>query len=84
MPERKPSDLVRNYCRDHYVSRARTGIAFSIRAGDVHQALEFANRMPVVCSVLGSNRFCLDNNLVRLSTEGPLNGANAIFKFKRL
>lgn len=80
------ADEVRAYCVRNYVQPARASGAdqFSIRAGDVHEALNYANRLPLVCSAIGATRFCENNGLRRVGIDGPLNGANTVFRFEFL
>ena len=54
-----PSDKTRLYCRDHYVipARVKGQKEVTIRSGDVHRELNFTNRLPLVCSSLGSKKF---------------------------
>ena len=53
------ADRVREYCKAHLIqpARARGDTTVSIRAGDVHAALGFKNRLPLVCSALGATVF---------------------------
>jgi len=78
------ADDVREYGNSRYGVPARQkGEGFvTIRAGDVHQALNYRNRYPLVCAAIGSNRFEEMANIRRVSIEGPLNGANTLFKFE--
>lgn len=78
------SDDVREHCRTHYVApaRERGEKTVTIRAGDVHAALGYKNRMPLVCSAMGSQLFEQTCQIERVSVDGPLNGANATFTFR--
>jgi hypothetical protein len=78
------ADEVRAYCVHRYLQPARTAgqKEISIRAGDVHAAMGFKNRLPLVCSAIGASVFCDNNGLRRLAVEGPLNGANTVFRFQ--
>jgi 5-methylcytosine-specific restriction protein B len=78
------ADDVREHCRAQYVApaRARGDSTVTIRAGDVHVALGYKNRMPLVCSALGSKTFEQTCKVERLSLDGPTNGANATFTFR--
>lgn len=80
------ADRVRAYCLEEYVEPARAGgeKLVVIRSGDVHRALEFHNRYPIVCSALGSLKFLDEARVERVSVEGPLNGANTVFTFRIL
>lgn len=77
------ADDVRSYVNTHYLQPARQcGEAeVEILAGDVHRALGYGNRYPVVCSALGSLTFERVYQVRRLSVEGPLNGASTLFRF---
>jgi hypothetical protein len=74
---------VRAYCARQYVEPARAnGLKeVTIRSGDVHSALNYQNRFPLVCSALGTSIFCETNGIERVAVEGPLNGANTVFRF---
>ena len=78
------ADDVRNYCKKVYVEPARKSgkTAVTIRSGDIHNALNYRNRYPLVCSALGSNIFEEMAKVKRLSIEGPLNGSNTEFTFE--
>ena len=77
------STRVRAFCATQYVTpaRQRGDYSVTIRAGDVHRKLDFRNRLPLVCSALGSNRFEDELDLKRVSIDGPLNGANTYFTY---
>ncbi len=78
------SDDVREYCRSSYVApaRARGETTVIIRAGDVHKALGYKNRMPLVCAALGSKMFEQASKVERLSVDGPINTSTATFTFR--
>jgi 5-methylcytosine-specific restriction enzyme B len=80
------SDDVRNYCNKMYVDPARKSgeKTITIRSGDIHNALNYRNRYPLVCSALGSNIFEDTSKVRRLSIEGPLNGSSTEFTFEIL
>jgi len=80
------ADDVREHCRVHYVEPARTGgeTTITIRAGDVHSALGYKNRHPLVCSALGATTFEESCRVERIAIDGPLNGANTVFTFRIL
>lgn len=77
------ADDVRSYAATHYVepARARGTKEVSIRAGDIHSALGYRNRYPLVCSALGAAIFENSYRVRRKAVEGPLNGSNTIFVF---
>jgi len=80
------ADEVRAYCSKKYVepARSRGEKIVSVRAGDVHDALGYRNRVPLVCSALGASVFEKTCRLRRSAVEGPLNGANTVFRFEIL
>lgn len=75
------ADDVREHCRAQYVepARARGESKVSIRAGDVHAALKYTSRYPLVCSALGTQTFEELCRVERVSVDGPLNGSNTLF-----
>ena len=77
------ADDVRSYCSKHFVdpARSRGDKQVAIRAGDVHQALGYKNRLPLVCSALGAAVFESEYRVHRTAVEGPLNGSNTILRF---
>lgn len=80
------SDDVRRHCKLNYIepAKAKGQKYVTIRAGDVHTALGYRNRYPLVCSAIGTNLFQDLANVRRISIEGPVNGANTKFKFELL
>lgn len=80
------ADRVRSYCTVNYIQPARQNKAYvaAIRTGDVHSALGFNNRLPLVCSALGASLFEEQNGIKRIAVDGPLNGANTLFVFRIL
>jgi len=79
-----PSDKVRSYCRDQIIVPARRNsiTTVTIRSGDIHGELGFKNRLPLVCSALGSKKFEEMARVSRISIEGPANGANTKYTFQ--
>ena len=78
------ADDVRRYCRDNIVdpARKRGEGEVEIRAGDIHSAMGYQRRMPLVCAALGAKKFEGYASVERVSLTGPTNGANAIFTFR--
>ena len=78
------ADYVRRYCKENYIdpARARGEKTVTIRSGDVHSALNYRNRYPLVCSAIGSNLFEELCSVKRISVEGPLNGVSTLFTFE--
>ena len=80
------SQSVRQYCGKEYVeaARARKDYVVAIRAGDVHRSLQYSNRLPLICSALGTEIFETDNKMKRIAVDGPLNGASTLLVFRLL
>lgn len=80
------ADDVRAHCARTYIepARARGDRTVAIRSGDVHEALGYSNRFPLVCGALGASLFEEQCRLRRLGVEGPVNGANTVFRFELL
>jgi 5-methylcytosine-specific restriction protein B len=78
------ADDVRQYCKENYIdpARGKGEKTVTIRSGDVHNALSYKDRYPLVCSAIGSNLFEELCNVRRISVEGPLNGVNTLFTFE--
>ena len=77
------ADSVRAYCGENIVAPAREKgqKEVVIRTGDIHNDLGYKNRLPLVCSALGAAKFEEQYRVERIAVEGPLNGANTIFRF---
>lgn len=80
------ADEVRIYCKTNHIDVARKNgeKTVTIISGDVHSALNYKNRYPLVCSSLGSDKFNELCKVKRLTVEGPLNGVSTIFVFELL
>jgi hypothetical protein len=80
------ADEIREHViRKHFEpARAAQKKELTLRAGDIHKELGLEQRMPAVCSVLGSNRLEREARVKRLKVEGPHNGANALFTYEVL
>lgn len=78
------ADQVRSYCKRKIVDPARNRgeRQIVIRAGDIHSAMGYRSRMPLVCSALGAKKFEEVAGVERIDLSGPTNGANAVFTFK--
>jgi 5-methylcytosine-specific restriction enzyme B len=80
------ADEIRGHViRKHFEpARAAEKKELTLCAGDIHKELNLEQRMPAVCSVLGSNRLERVARVKRLKMEGPHNGANALFTYEVL
>lgn len=78
------SDDVREYCINNIIEPARIGGEREVVIGavDIHTAMAYRNRMPLVCAALGAKKFEDITGVERVSLTGPTNGANAIFTFR--
>jgi hypothetical protein len=70
------SDAVRQHAEEAYVrpARRRGEKLVSIQVGEVHRAVAFQNRVPLVCQALESNKFLRANKLRLVSRSGPQSG----------
>ena len=80
------ADDVRSHVNVHYIkpARSRGDSEVEILTGDVHKALGYRNRYPLVCAALGSQIFENTYRVRRVAVEGPLNGASTLFRFRVL
>jgi 5-methylcytosine-specific restriction protein B len=78
------ADQIREHVVTHYIAPARQKgeSTVSVRAGDVHSEMGFKNRLPNVCSALGSDKFETFASVKRVSLEGPSQGSNAVYTFR--
>ena len=55
-----------------------------IKAGDVHRDLHWVNRVPSVCTTLGSKKFQRETGLELIEKEGPPSGmgTRAVFTYR--
>jgi 5-methylcytosine-specific restriction protein B len=77
------ADEIRKYVLDHFIISARQQkvITVRIRAGDVHKAMELANKMPLVCAAIDADKFLDYARLTLVRRSGPQQGANAEWVF---
>ena len=78
------ADDIRDFAFKKFIEPARKQgkRTVTIRAGDVHKDMGLYDRMPAVCSALGTKKFENQFNIKRLKIEGPIHGANALFTFE--
>jgi len=78
------ADDVRNYCIENIINPARQKelLDIFIRSGDIHKAMNYKDRLPLVCSALGANKFEEEAKVKRISMNGPTCGANCVFHFR--
>jgi 5-methylcytosine-specific restriction enzyme B len=75
------ADGVRDYVFEHYIRPARERGEKSVvfRVGDVHSALRYTNRLPLVCAALGAMKFRDKHRLTLLKTDGPMQSTTTTF-----
>lgn len=80
------AELIRQHTIQNLIEPARKNgkAQIEIRAGDVHAALGFTNRLPAVTAALGAEKFERTARVTRLGIKGPANGANTTFTFRIL
>ena len=80
------ADRIREHGLEHYVNPARVAgeREVEIRAGDVHDGMGLANRVPAVCGALGTEIFLDMARLRLLERRGPEQGMNAVFRYETL
>jgi hypothetical protein len=80
------ADSIRVFALENYVEPARRrGERFiTVRAGDVHRAMGFKNKMPAVCSALRARKFETLAAVKLVKAEGPSQGANLYLTFRLL
>jgi hypothetical protein len=70
------NEKVQQYILSAYLdpARKRGETTIRIKAGDVHRDLHWVNRVPSVCTTLGSKKFQRETGLELVSKEGPPSG----------
>lgn len=80
------NEQVQKYISSAYVSPAkkRGQNTIIVKAGDVHRELHWTNRVPSVCTTLGSRKFQRETGLELIAKEGPPSGmgTRATFTYK--
>ena len=78
------ADLIRQFVLKSYIepARARGDTEVTVRAGDVHKAMQLHDAMPAVASALGANKFQEFAKVKLVKREGPQNGANLLLTYK--
>jgi hypothetical protein len=77
------SDAIRRHAYEKYISaaRRRREKTVAINVGEVHRALALNNRVPLVCSALGSKKFLTEHGLRIVSKTGPPSGQSTTVTF---
>src|SRR5277367_3755009 len=77
------ADEIRSFAGRRWVATAKEhgSEAFTIVSGEVHRDMGLRDRMPNVCSALGSKAFLETNGLTLLKREGPPSGKSSTVRF---
>ena len=78
------ADDIRAYAYRVYIepARGRGEDTVTIRAGDVHSEMDLSQRLPAVCSALGTQKFQRAHRIRLTERRGPANGANFFLTFE--
>ena len=77
------TDEIRKYVVDQIIEPARQHgqTTVHIRAGDIHKALGLSNRMPLVCTAIGAQKFLDYARVTLIRRTGPQQGASVEWVF---
>ena len=77
------AERIRLYVLKHYVEPARKArrATITIRAGDIHKAMNLDDRMPAVCDAICTDIFPDMADLKLIRRSGPKHGANVEFTY---
>jgi hypothetical protein len=79
---RQADRILQHVITAHFVPAwKKASPAIELRAGDLHEELGLSNRVPAVCSVLGSERLQKLSRTQLVGRRGPQQGANAVFVY---
>ncbi len=78
------SDDVRAYCAKRYVDAAKAAGSSTIEipVREVHDALGYSNRFPLVCSAIGSDLFTKAQRVDLEEVRGPNPSSTTVFSFR--
>lgn len=82
----KQADRIKEYAIKHCIKPARDAgkQSVSIRAGDVHKAMELVDRVPAVCSALRTEEFQDRANVEFKGCDGPRESTTTTFHYRVL
>lgn len=77
------ADEIRSFASRRWVAPAKQhgDDTFTIISGEVHRSMGLRDRMPNVCSALGSKEFLEMNGLMPVKREGPPSGKSSTVRF---
>ena len=80
------ADRIRQFALAEWIDPTRRSgkTTVSIRAGDLHKAMGLVDRLPAVCSALGTKKFLELANLELENRTGPKESTTTTFHFKIL
>ncbi|MFN3725234.1 MAG: AAA family ATPase [Allosphingosinicella sp.] len=78
------ADQIRSFVVREYAKPAQQAgqNTFTVRAGDVHNAMGLINAMPAVCSAIGSGKFQQLAGVRQVDRQGPANSSTVEFTFE--
>lgn len=81
--EKTQADEIREFVYRNYIqpARQRGETQITIRAYDIHKQMKLEEKLPAVCSALGTDKFQKMYNVTLLERKGPTNAANVYFTF---
>jgi 5-methylcytosine-specific restriction protein B len=77
------ADRIRRYVREHHIDPARQAgqSTVTVKAADVHAALDLENRFPAVCSALDAGKFLDEARVTLVQRSGPHQGSTVVWVF---
>ncbi|MCB0137834.1 MAG: hypothetical protein KDD75_22205 [Caldilineaceae bacterium] len=77
------ADRIRAYVVAAIIDPARAAgrTTVTVRAGDIHAALDLENRLPAVCGALDAHKFYVESGVALTQRRGPKFGATAEWIF---
>ena len=78
------ADDVRKFARDKYVipSRSARKETVQINVGEIHKAIGYKSRCPLVATAIGAMKFRNENNLELIRTDGPGQSTTTTYTFR--
>jgi hypothetical protein len=77
------ADDVRKFARERYVMPARSAgrETVQINVGEVHRAMGYKSRCPLVATALGALKFRNENDLELITIDGPGQSTTTTYTF---
>lgn len=82
--QERQADRIRRFVLENYIKPARTRSETRVEVvtGDVHRAMALDNKMPAVCSALGSGKFEELAGVKIIDRQGPANSSTVRFTYE--